>query len=174
MTRIAAVALTALLVAGCSMLGEQAASRPQGQWGNTEIVGEFSEHEITAEAAAEPSAKYITPGIVGVVGALVAKDPLMSVVAYGATMVGLAAVEQGKAGHYGTQTIRVPVIPGQPSCTIRRPDSTTIILVGRATSTALGDGLPDGLSADDAALWRRMMGAATAAATPQPPTIGPK
>lgn len=176
--RVIAVTCLVLCLCGCSLKPQHEAIGPGGEapkaeGGGREIVIEVRSREMKADAAKESSARYLAPAAVGGVGLLVGGNPLGMMLAYAASHVGLAAVEQGKSGSTTSVTARVPKADGEPSCTVIKPDGTTYVLTGGATVTALADGLPDGLSPTDAALWRRLH-AATLAASPQPEGISPK
>jgi len=168
----AVVCAAALAVAGCSWPpASQVAGSPTTP--DRAIVVTRTTTEAKADAAAKSAQEQLAHGAVGVAGVLLG-DPLTSAVAYGATVVGLAAIEQGKGVSRQTTTITVPVTGGEPSCSVLKPDGTAYVLVGQATVTALDDVVPDGLPPEDAALWRRMMGALAGGATPQPEGVSPQ
>lgn len=148
----------AILGSGCSFPPGDAAPR----WGDHEIVVQCSKFKPAREAqdtSAIGDLSDVGPAALGMVSTFLGGDPLVSVIAVVAGDVARRLIERASDAEGETQNIRVPVPAGAPSCTLRRADGSVIILVGQATATAFEDGLPEGLSADDAALWRRLMGA---------------
>ena len=157
-TRLAVAVLGVFLAGGCSWPPASQTATPQAA--GRDIVVEFRTREMKADATKDSMAKHIAPAVVGTVGLLSGGNPLFTVIAYAAGYVGLAAVEQGKSGSTVTVVVRVPKLPGESSCTIIKPDGSAIVLTGGATAATFpDDGLPDGLTPGDAALWRRLSGA---------------
>lgn len=127
-----AVAAGLVAVAGCSFPPqlEVAETAPSGRV----IVAERTEWLAEAQAAKEPSMKHVAPGAVALISALVGANPLGVMIAYGATAVGVAAVEQGKGGIAERARVEVPVTEGQCSRTEVRPDGSISIEVWPAVA----------------------------------------
>jgi len=170
---IVVVLCAALVVAGCSWPPASqvaAAASPPGR----EIVIECRDVLAEASAPAETALKEVAPAAVGLGSVLLGSNPIAALAVFMGGTLGIAIVEQAKGGTYELQHIRVPVPDGAPSCTVRKADGAIVVLVGGAAAIALDDGMPDGLAPEDAALWRRMMGALAGGATPQPEGVSPQ